>query len=462
MIFLTLQIKNILLTLLFSGSNDKKPEQSAAPQPPASSAPSATDAVSSSDPRAALFANLSGGSAPAAPAPAPAPAAPAAEPQQAAAPSTGGFDPNAFARQLQQLQQMQQGMAAGSQGGAPGMPMPPAMPEMKPGGHSEEGYHAGNIFIPAKDEGKMFIGGLNWETTDESMKNYFSTFGEVLDVNVMRDANTGRSRGFGFLTFKDAKSVSEVLKREHFLDGKIIDPKRAIPREEQDKTAKIFVGGVGMDVTESDFKEFFERYGTVIDAQLMIDKDTGRPRGFGFVTFDDHAAVDKIVAEKFLDLKGKSIEVKRAEPRLSREWQSRNQMRPAMGGMGGMQGNQFYANAMDPNMMTQYYQQWQTYMTQMQEMMKNGGAQPGMPAGMPAGMAAGMPGAPGAAPSAATPESSESSSRSSRDNDYYDDRDPRRERRRADERRRSRSPPGGRRRRGGSYGYDRRDRNYRR
>lgn len=90
---------------------------------------------------------------------------------------------------------------------------------------------------------KMFIGGLNWETTDgtetlthvrlcwgldlliqglESLRNYFSQFGEVTECTVMRDAATGRSRGFGFLTFKDPKTVNTVMVKEHYLDGKIV------------------------------------------------------------------------------------------------------------------------------------------------------------------------------------------------------------------------------------------------
>lgn len=82
--------------------------------------------------------------------------------------------------------------------------------------------NTGNIYIPPKDEGKMFIGGLNWETTDESLKTYFSQFGDVLECTVMRDNATGRSRGFGFLTFAASKSVTTVLTKEHFLDGKIV------------------------------------------------------------------------------------------------------------------------------------------------------------------------------------------------------------------------------------------------
>jgi len=56
----------------------------------------------------------------------------------------------------------------------------------------------------------------------ESLRNYFTSFGEVTDCVVMRDPNTGRSRGFGFLTFVDSSVVNTVLVKEHQLDGKIV------------------------------------------------------------------------------------------------------------------------------------------------------------------------------------------------------------------------------------------------
>ncbi|KAH8785072.1 hypothetical protein F5883DRAFT_82693 [Diaporthe sp. PMI_573] len=161
---------------------------------------------------------------------------------------------------------------------------------------------------------KMFIGGLNWETTDESLRDYFSQFGEVTECTVMRDGASGRSRGFGFLTFKDPKTVNVVMVKEHYLDGKIIDPKRAIPRDEQEKTSKIFVGGVSQETTDAEFKDYFAQFGRVVDATLMMDKDTGRPRGFGFVTFESEAGVDACLATE-LEIHGKPIEVKKAQPR---------------------------------------------------------------------------------------------------------------------------------------------------
>ncbi|ODV77059.1 RNA-binding domain-containing protein [Suhomyces tanzawaensis NRRL Y-17324] len=203
-----------------------------------------------------------------------------------------------------------------------------------------------------KESGKMFIGGLNWDTSEEGLVSYFSKYGEVLDYTIMRDNNTGKSRGFGFLTFKDPKSVDEVIKTDHILDGKLIDPKRAIAREEQDKVGKIFVGGIDPMVNEKEFNDFFSQFGSIIDAQLMIDKDTGRSRGFGFITYDSPDAVDRVTVNKYLTLKGKAMEVKRAEPRGQHQ---QNQAPPPP------QTNQYnnYAAAYNPYGQGQYPQQQQ-------------------------------------------------------------------------------------------------------
>ncbi|MQL90928.1 hypothetical protein Taro_023526 [Colocasia esculenta] len=54
---------------------------------------------------------------------------------------------------------------------------------------------------------KIFVGGLAWETQRETMRRYFEQFGEIQEAVVIRDKNTGRSKGYGFVTFKDAESV---------------------------------------------------------------------------------------------------------------------------------------------------------------------------------------------------------------------------------------------------------------
>ncbi|KAI0142230.1 hypothetical protein GGR57DRAFT_394173 [Xylariaceae sp. FL1272] len=221
----------------------------------------------------------------------------------------------------------------------------------------------------------MFIGGLNWETTDQSLRDYFSQFGEVTECTVMRDGSTGRSRGFGFLTFKDPKTVNIVMVKEHFLDGKLIDPKRAIPRDEQEKTSKIFVGGVSQDTTENEFKDYFAQFGRVVDATLMMDKDTGRPRGFGFVTFENEVGVEACLNTP-LEIHGKAIEVKKAQPRGNMREEEEAARRGKFNKKGGMDdqsnaqnqmGNQMNQGGMTPQVMAQYMQRMQQVMAMMQQ-----------------------------------------------------------------------------------------------
>lgn len=240
-----------------------------------------------------------------------------------------------------------------------------------------------------RDSGKMFIGGLNWDTTEDGLVSYFSKYGEILDYTIMKDSSTGRSRGFGFLTFRDPRAVDEVIKKDHILDGKLIDPKRAIAREEQDKVGKIFVGGIDPLVNEKDFNDFFSQFGCIIDAQLMIDKDTGRSRGFGFITFDSPDAVDRVCVNKYLTLKGKAMEVKRAEPRgqhqqnqHNQQQTQQNQYNPYASAYGQMQmpyGQNMagYAGA-TPEMMEywQQMQQWYMFQQQQQQAGNEAGAEP--------------------------------------------------------------------------------------
>ncbi|CAN1242411.1 Heterogeneous nuclear ribonucleoprotein 1 [Linum perenne] len=79
---------------------------------------------------------------------------------------------------------------------------------------------------------KIFVGGLASTVTETDFKNYFEQYGNITDVVVMYDHNTQRPRGFGFITYDSEEAVDRVLhKTFHELNGKMVEVKRAVPKE---------------------------------------------------------------------------------------------------------------------------------------------------------------------------------------------------------------------------------------
>ncbi|TXG68587.1 hypothetical protein EZV62_003522 [Acer yangbiense] len=168
--------------------------------------------------------------------------------------------------------------------------------------------------------GKLFVGGVSWETTEDAFADYFSQYGEIVDSILMMDRYTGRPRGFGFVTFADPAIADQILEKNHVIDGRAVEVKKTVPREEMVKevleTKKIFVGGMPPSLTEDDLEEYFSSYGNIVENQIMLDHITGRSRGFGFVTFETADAVEKVLSwGKIHELGGKQVEIKKAEPR---------------------------------------------------------------------------------------------------------------------------------------------------
>jgi len=208
------------------------------------------------------------------------------------------------------------------------------------------GHIAGKL-ASAIDADKIFVGGLSWQTTEESLRYHFEQYGPVVSVEVTRDRNSGYPRGFAFVVFKDIETVDLVMKEaRHEINHKIVDVKRAqargvappsIHRNDaagddtsevshprgggdgmgaQVENNKVFIGGIPPNVDRDELKQIFEVFAPVVDSIVMMDQQMQRSRGFGFVTFEQGSnGAQNAVAAQPLFIQGRPVEDKLATPK---------------------------------------------------------------------------------------------------------------------------------------------------
>ena len=82
---------------------------------------------------------------------------------------------------------------------------------------------------------KLFVGGLSWDTTDDGLRQAFASYGEITEAKVIADRDTGRSRGFGFVTFTQDDDAKTAISK---MDGTSLDGKTIKVNEAQEKSPR--------------------------------------------------------------------------------------------------------------------------------------------------------------------------------------------------------------------------------
>uniref|UniRef100_A0A6N2MRR3 RRM domain-containing protein n=2 Tax=Salix viminalis TaxID=40686 RepID=A0A6N2MRR3_SALVM len=247
--------------------------------------------------------------------------------------------------------------------------------------------------IRCMSSSKLFIGGLPWSTDDQTLRDAFSGYGEVTEARVIMDRETGRSRGFGFVSFDSTESASEAVSA---MDGQRNgadhhDPTMTITKGvevliiEADElqlyallmplmalllelvassgfefepnliryiiemaffnklgslmrqsisqkgqvpvvsmlnsircmsSSRLFIGGLPWSTDDQTLKDAFSGFGEVTEARVIMDRETGRSRGFGFVHYDSvENASEAVSAMDGQDLGGRTVRVSFAQDR---------------------------------------------------------------------------------------------------------------------------------------------------
>ncbi|XP_024527956.1 heterogeneous nuclear ribonucleoproteins A2/B1 isoform X2 [Selaginella moellendorffii] len=163
---------------------------------------------------------------------------------------------------------------------------------------------------------KLVVLGIPWDVDTEGLRSYMTKFGGLDDVIVMKDRSTGRSRGFGYVTFTSSEDAEKALLAQHSLSGRILEVKVATPKEEmlKPKVTRVFVARIPPSVNDDTFRNYFEKYGRITDAYMPKDQGSKAHRGIGFVTYEDPDSVEKLMG-KTHELAGSTIAVDRATPK---------------------------------------------------------------------------------------------------------------------------------------------------
>ncbi|XP_046985546.1 TAR DNA-binding protein 43-like isoform X1 [Schistocerca americana] len=157
----------------------------------------------------------------------------------------------------------------------------------------------------------LIVLGLPWKTTEQQLREYFESFGEVLMAQVKKDPKSGQSKGFGFIRFGNYDSQMRVLAQRHMIDGRWCDVKIPNSKEGQVQQVpcKVFVGRCTEDMQSDDLREYFSKFGEVTD--VFIPKPF---RAFAFVTFLDPEVAQNLCGEDHI-IKGVSVHVSNAAPK---------------------------------------------------------------------------------------------------------------------------------------------------
>ncbi|KAF8107442.1 hypothetical protein N665_0122s0080 [Sinapis alba] len=155
------------------------------------------------------------------------------------------------------------------------------------------------------EEGRLYVGNLPYTITSSELSQLFGEAGNVVDVQIVYDKVTDRSRGFGFVTMGSIEEATEAIQmfntsqiggrtvkvnfpevprggEREVMRAKIRDSNRSYV----DSPHKLYAGNLSWNLTSQGLKDAFADQPGVLGAKVVYERDSGRSRGFGFVSFE--------------------------------------------------------------------------------------------------------------------------------------------------------------------------------
>ncbi|XP_019198942.1 PREDICTED: 29 kDa ribonucleoprotein A, chloroplastic-like [Ipomoea nil] len=210
--------------------------------------------------------------------------------------------------------------------------------EETPSGGASYSYSNEPSFPP---ELKLFVGNLPFNVESATLAGLFSQAGSVEMAEVIYDKQTGRSRGFGFVTMSTVEEVEAAAQQfnGYELEGRPLRVNSGPPPPKRETSSfresrgggsyggsfgsgnRLHVGNLSWGVDEDALESLFSEHGKVMEAKVVYDRESGRSKGFGFVTYSSSEEASS-AAENLngAELNGRQIRVSPAESRPPRRF----------------------------------------------------------------------------------------------------------------------------------------------
>merc|ERR1711998_226831 len=195
---------------------------------------------------------------------------------------------------------------------------------------------AANADVEGEPNEKCFIGNLSWDIDDDACREFFKDCGTIVDIFWVSDRDTGKFKGFGFVTFASKEeSAKAVAKAGMELMGRPLKINYAKPRPGGDRKPRksfggggtremsekppgcttVFCGNLSFDIDDDKMRQFASNAGNITNIRWLTDRESGQFKGCGFIDFESTEGVDEFVKKNGNDLMGRPIRIDYAKSR---------------------------------------------------------------------------------------------------------------------------------------------------
>ncbi|CAO2170021.1 unnamed protein product, partial [Urochloa humidicola] len=196
-------------------------------------------------------------------------------------------------------------------------------------GDEEEDGEGEYAAVEPPEEAKIYVGNLPYDVDSEGLAQLFDQAGVVEVAEVIYNRETGQSRGFGFVTMSTIEEADKAIEmfNRYDISGRLLNVNRASPRgarmerppRQFASAFRAYVGNLPWQVDDSRLVQVFSEHGEVVNATVVYDRETGRSRGFGFVTMASKEELDDAIsALDGQELDGRPLRVNVAAERPQR------------------------------------------------------------------------------------------------------------------------------------------------